>query len=72
VPSRLFVSMLSVGGAAHIPGWRFALSSSMPINTELDRLARLIQSEREGLLSRWRRQVRALPPRQSAVAGVTA
>jgi hypothetical protein len=44
----------------------------MPINTELDRLARLIQSEREGLLSRWRRQVRALPPRQSAVAGVTA
>jgi signal transduction histidine kinase len=36
----------------------------MPFNTELDRLARLIQAEREGLLSRWRRQVRALPSAQ--------
>ena len=36
----------------------------MPINTELDRLARLIQGQREGLLSRWRAQVRALPSAQ--------
>ena len=36
----------------------------MPINTELDRLARLIQGQREDLLSRWRGQVRALPSAQ--------
>jgi len=36
----------------------------MSINPELDRLARLIQSERERLLSRWHQQVRALPSAQ--------
>ena len=36
----------------------------MPTNSALDRLAALIQREREPLLARWREQIRALPSAQ--------
>ena len=49
--------------AAYIPRRVFALSLPM-LSNDLDKLAALIQRERDGLLSRWREQVRELPSAQ--------
>jgi two-component system phosphate regulon sensor histidine kinase PhoR len=62
VPLRLFDSVLRPlsRAAAHIPRRMFGLSSRM-LGSDLDRLAALIRRERDGLLSRWRQQVREPP-----------
>src|SRR5688500_19918875 len=49
--------------AAHIPRRAFAVNWRM-IGSDLDRLAALIRRERDGLLFRWRQQVRELPSAQ--------